>query len=50
MFWERVRRARCWCGMEDIAMLLFFFPMIILEGILEANANKRKADESTLIE
>jgi hypothetical protein len=36
--------------MEDIAMLLFYLPMIILEAMFEANENKRKAGESTVIE
>jgi len=40
----------CCCGMEDIAMLLFYLPIIIFEAMLEANANKREADESTVIE
>jgi hypothetical protein len=35
--------------MEDIAMLLFYLPIIIFEAMLEANANKREADESTVI-
>src|ERR1700730_7820911 len=40
---------RCCFGMEDIAMLLFYLPIIIFEAMLEANINKRKADESTVI-
>ena len=36
--------------MEDIAMLLFYLPMIIFEAMFEANENKRKAGESTVIE
>jgi hypothetical protein len=36
--------------MEDIAMLLFYLPIIIFEAMLEANTNKREADESTVIE
>jgi hypothetical protein len=36
--------------MEDIAMLLFCLPMIIFEAMFEANENKRKAGESTVIE
>ena len=31
-------------------MLLFYSPIIIFEAMLEANLNKRKADESTVIE
>jgi hypothetical protein len=50
LFWERVRRTECCFGMEDIAMLLFYLPIIIFEAMLEANMNKRKADESTVIE
>jgi hypothetical protein len=44
------RRTDCCCGMEDIAMPLFYLPIIIFEAMLEANANKREADESTVIE
>jgi len=36
--------------MEDIAMLLFYLPFIILEAMLEANMTKRNPDESTVIE
>jgi hypothetical protein len=36
--------------MEDIAMLLFYLPIIIFEAMLEANANKREADGSAVIE
>jgi hypothetical protein len=36
--------------MEDIAMLLFYLPMIIFEAMFEANENKRKAGEFTVIE
>jgi hypothetical protein len=36
--------------MEDIAMLVFYLPIIIFEAMPEANAKKRKADESTVIE
>ena len=50
LFWERPRRTECYFGMEDIAMLLFYLPIIIFEAMLEANMNKRKADESTVIE
>ena len=35
---------------EDIAMLLFYLPIIIFEAMLEANANRREADKSTVIE
>ncbi len=31
-------------------MLLFYLPIIIFEAMLEANPNKREADESTVIE
>jgi hypothetical protein len=48
--WERARRTECCFGMEDIAMLLFYLPIIIFEVMLEADMNKRKADESTVIE
>jgi len=50
LFWERARKTECCCGMEDIAMLVFYLPIIIFEAMLEANANKPKADESTDIE
>lgn len=52
LFWERARRTECYFGMEDITMtmLLFYLPIIIFEAMLEANMNKRKADESTVIE
>jgi hypothetical protein len=36
--------------MEDIAMLLFYLPIIIFEAMLEASMNERKANESTVIE
>jgi hypothetical protein len=36
--------------MEDIAMLVFYLPIIIFEAMLEANANKRKTGEPTVIE
>jgi hypothetical protein len=50
LLWERVPRNDCCFGREDIAMLLFYLPIIIFEAMLEANLNKRKADESTVIE
>jgi hypothetical protein len=31
--------------MEDIAMLVFYLPIIILEAMLETQADKRRADE-----
>jgi hypothetical protein len=31
--------------MEDIAMLLFYLPIIIFEALFEAKESKRKADE-----
>lgn len=31
-------------------MLVFFLPIIIFEAMLDANANKHKADEFTVIE
>jgi hypothetical protein len=34
--------------MEDVAMLVFYLPIIIFEAMLETNANKRKAGESTV--
>jgi hypothetical protein len=49
LFWERVRRTECCFGMEDVAMLLFYLPIIIFEAMLEANINKRKANESTVM-
>jgi hypothetical protein len=36
--------------MEDIAMLLFYLPIIIFEAMVETNTNEHKADESTVIE
>ena len=48
--WERDQITECSCGMEDIATLLFYLPIIIFEAMFEANQNKRKADESTVIE
>jgi len=50
LFWERARRTECYFGMEDIAMLLFYLPIIIFEAMFEANMNKRMAGESTVIE
>jgi hypothetical protein len=50
LFWERARRTDCCCGMEDIAMLLFYLPILIFEAMFEANENKRMAGESTVIE
>jgi hypothetical protein len=48
LFWERPwRNERC-CGMEDLAMLVFYLPIIIFEAMLEATANKRKAGEPTV--
>jgi hypothetical protein len=37
-------------GMEDIAMLLFYLPIIIFEAMFEANGHRREADESRVIE
>jgi hypothetical protein len=34
--------------MEDVAMLVFYLPIIIFEAMLETNANKRKAGEPTV--
>jgi hypothetical protein len=50
LFWERGRRTECYFGMENIAMLLFYLPIIILDAMLEANMAQGKADESTVIE
>jgi hypothetical protein len=36
------------CGMEDVAMLVFYLPIIIFEAMLEANANKCKVGEPTV--
>jgi hypothetical protein len=41
-------RTESCCGMEDVAMLVFYLPIIIFEAMLETNANKRKAGESTV--
>ena len=45
LFWERAQMAECCCGMEDIAMLLFYLPIIIFEAMFEARENERKAGE-----
>jgi hypothetical protein len=45
LFWERAQITECCCGMEDIAMLLFYLPIIIFEAMFEAKENKRKAGE-----
>ena len=50
LFRERAQITECCCGMEDIAMLLFYLPIIIFEAMFDANANKRKAGESTVID
>ena len=50
LFWERARRTECCCGMEDIAMLVFYLPIMIFEAMFEANANKRSTGEPTVIE
>jgi hypothetical protein len=31
--------------MEDVAMLVFYLPLIIFEAMLEAQTNRGKADE-----
>ena len=53
LFWERAQIAECCCGMEEIAMLLFYLPIIIFEAMFEAmfeaNENKRKAGDPTAI-
>jgi hypothetical protein len=36
--------------MEDVAMLLFYLPIIIFEAMFEAKENKRKRSKSTAIE
>jgi len=36
--------------MEDIAMLVFFLPIIIFEAMLAPNANERGADEFISVE
>jgi hypothetical protein len=35
--------------MEDVAMLVFYLPIIIFEAMLEANANKHKVAEPAVI-
>jgi hypothetical protein len=46
LFWERAQITECCCGMEDIAMLLFYLPIMIFEAMFEAKKeNKRKADD-----
>jgi hypothetical protein len=32
--------------MEDVAMLVFYLPLIIFEAMLEAQTNKPKADRA----
>ena len=39
VIWEQARRTVGFCGMEDIAMLAFYLPIIIFEAMLEARAN-----------
>jgi hypothetical protein len=36
--------------MEDIAMLVFYLPIIIFEAMLALNANEREADEFSSVE
>jgi len=36
--------------MEDIAMLLFFLPVIIFEAMLATDANERETDEFMSVE
>jgi hypothetical protein len=43
LFWERAWRTECCFGMEDIAMLLFYLPIIIFEAMLEANIALKRA-------
>jgi hypothetical protein len=45
LFWERFQITECCCGMEDVAMLLFYLPIIIFEAMFEAKKNERKAGE-----
>ena len=45
LFWERARKTECCCGMEDIAMLLFYLPIIIFGAMFEAKENERKAGD-----
>jgi hypothetical protein len=37
-------------SLEEVAMLLFYLPIIIFEAMFEANENKRKAGDPTAIE
>jgi hypothetical protein len=36
-------------SLEEVAMLLFYLPIIIFEAMFEANENKRKAGDPTAI-
>jgi hypothetical protein len=43
LFWERPQGTEGCCGMEDIAMLVFYLPIIIFEAMLESRESKRKS-------
>ena len=43
LFWERAWSTVGCCDMEDIAMLVFYLPIIIFEAMLQSQANKTKA-------
>lgn len=46
LFLERAQLTEGCRGMEDIAMLLFYLPIMIFEAMFEANKeNKREADD-----
>jgi hypothetical protein len=51
LFWERAQRTDGCRGIEDIAMLVFYLPIIIFEAMFGAGVNKRQAGrEPTVIE
>jgi hypothetical protein len=43
LFRERPQITECCRGMEDIAMLLFYLPIIIFEAMFKAKENAHKA-------
>jgi hypothetical protein len=44
LFWERRHRTGRCCGMEDIAMLLFYLPVIMFAAMFETKKDKREAE------
>ena len=43
LFWERAPITKCCRSMEDIAMLMFYLPLMIFEAMFAGD--KRKAGE-----